>query len=62
MFTEYLFSTNSSACSKLSFSKLKRSFISPSFRNFEMLSKATCTNTVQLTVATIYRMVFNLRV
>ena len=33
--------------SKLSFSKLKRSFISPSLMNFEMLSNAICTSTTR---------------
>ena len=45
------FSCLSLHCSKLSFSKLKRSFNNPSFRNLEILSRAICTNTVPMIVA-----------
>ena len=44
IFTLYSFSINFSHCSKLSFSKLKRSFIRPSLVNFGMLSSAICTS------------------
>ena len=41
MFTLYLFSCSTWHCSKDSFSKLKRSLSNPSFRNLEILSRAT---------------------
>ena len=49
----------SSLCSKLSFSKLKRSFIRPSLMNLEILSRAICTSITPTSEAAMYRIRFS---